>query len=207
MEKSKGELRREKRIKMKKNELINIAMNKFAENGFRNTSMSEIADSAEMASGTIYNYFKNKEELLMEIIKKYADRSLGEIDNNSVEKLIFSYFNNIYNRNEETNENEFNAILAFLPEILMNKKLGKEFFINVINPRMNEARKYILELREQDKINEIDPELITRTVFSSFIGMTVLYMMGDKFLDEEKIFSRDTLNEMVKIYSKGLEKK
>ena len=37
------------------------------ENGFHNTSMSMIAESAGVAAGTIYHYFKNKDALINEL--------------------------------------------------------------------------------------------------------------------------------------------
>lgn len=56
---------------MKKEELIALsAMNIFAKVGFHVAKVQQIANSAGVAVGTIYNYFKSKEEILNYILEK-----------------------------------------------------------------------------------------------------------------------------------------
>jgi len=50
--------------KAKKKEIAGIALNLFAEQGFQATSISEIAKAANIGKGTIYEYYKNKEDLI-----------------------------------------------------------------------------------------------------------------------------------------------
>ncbi len=51
----------------------------FLRNGFNNSSMDEIADFADIGKGTIYYYFKSKEEIFFILIKREADRVYEEI--------------------------------------------------------------------------------------------------------------------------------
>lgn len=46
-----------------KQNIINSALIEFSKNGFDGTSMRKIAANAEIVSGNIYRYFKNKEDL------------------------------------------------------------------------------------------------------------------------------------------------
>ncbi len=48
--------------------ILDAAIEVIAENGFFHSRVSEIADRAGVADGTIYLYFKNKDELLMAAI-------------------------------------------------------------------------------------------------------------------------------------------
>ena len=48
--------------------ILQSALDGFLDKGYRNTSMQEIAHSAGIAAGNIYNYFKNKEEVLSTLI-------------------------------------------------------------------------------------------------------------------------------------------
>lgn len=52
---------REKR----KNEIAFIAMDLFAEKGFDGASISDIAGKARIAKGSIYDYFRSKDELIL----------------------------------------------------------------------------------------------------------------------------------------------
>ena len=51
-----------------KESILQSALDAFLEKGYRNASMQEIARGAGIAAGNIYNYFKNKEEILATLI-------------------------------------------------------------------------------------------------------------------------------------------
>lgn len=51
----------------KRNEIARASIDLFSEKGIAQTSMDEIAKSAGIAKGTIYLYFKNKEEIMFAI--------------------------------------------------------------------------------------------------------------------------------------------
>jgi len=48
----------------KREKILLAGINVFAEKGYQEAKISEIAEKADIANGTIYEYFKNKEELL-----------------------------------------------------------------------------------------------------------------------------------------------
>ncbi len=54
----------------KRSRIIEAAVEVFAEKGFRAARVSDIARSAGVADGTIYLYFKNKEDLLLVIFEE-----------------------------------------------------------------------------------------------------------------------------------------
>ncbi len=56
---------------------MDAAMKLFAEKGFHNVSMQEIAVEAKFATGTIYNFFDSKEALYREIMDEVADNVLS----------------------------------------------------------------------------------------------------------------------------------
>lgn len=55
----------------KKTEITQIALNLFAEKGFNETSIQEIADGANISKGGFYNYFKSKQALMLDLIDEY----------------------------------------------------------------------------------------------------------------------------------------
>ena len=62
--------RQEKRVR-----IVDAAVQVFAEKGFRGARISDIARAAGVADGTIYLYFRNKEDLLLTIFEE----KVGEI--------------------------------------------------------------------------------------------------------------------------------
>jgi TetR/AcrR family transcriptional regulator len=66
--------RRERARLAQKQEMLAAALDLFSEKGYRNVSMQEIAEKAEFAIGTLYNFFRNKEHLYKALIKEMAGR-------------------------------------------------------------------------------------------------------------------------------------
>lgn len=69
--------RRQRERQQHKTEILDAAMRLFAEKGFHNVSMQEIAAEAEFATGTLYNFFASKEALYEEIMAQCVERILS----------------------------------------------------------------------------------------------------------------------------------
>jgi AcrR family transcriptional regulator len=61
------------------NKILTIAEEHFKNNGFENTDMREIAAQSDIAVGTVYLHFHNKEELYQQVIKNCWTKSLEKI--------------------------------------------------------------------------------------------------------------------------------
>lgn len=60
----------------KRARILNGAVTVFAQNGYYNSKVSDIAKEAGVADGTIYLYFKNKEDLLIQVFLETMDTIL-----------------------------------------------------------------------------------------------------------------------------------
>lgn len=63
----------------KKRQIIEAAIHCFAEKGYHATSIQEITDTLGIAKGSIYFYFKNKEDLYVSVFKYYFERMIGKM--------------------------------------------------------------------------------------------------------------------------------
>lgn len=75
--------RRQRRIDRRRREIIDAAVRIIAELGYANTTTKEIADAADIAEGTLYNYFESKRDILLGILQRFqqeADELLDEIE-------------------------------------------------------------------------------------------------------------------------------
>src|SRR3954468_8730966 len=69
------ENRRERRKEETRSQIFQAAMRLFERKGVFNTTVEEIAASADVAKGTFFNYFPTKEAILT----KLADRQVGVV--------------------------------------------------------------------------------------------------------------------------------
>ena len=63
----------------KRDRIIAAAISVFAEKGFHAARISDIADKAGVADGTIYLYFRHKEDILLVIFEEKMDELLADL--------------------------------------------------------------------------------------------------------------------------------
>ncbi|MBU2647905.1 TetR/AcrR family transcriptional regulator [bacterium] len=79
--------------KPKKDKIIKSAIAVFAEKGFRESTLSDLAKKAGISEATLYNHFRNKEEILFSIPVGYMNDFMAKLEEqftgikNSEEKL------------------------------------------------------------------------------------------------------------------------
>lgn len=73
--------RRQKRsiVVDKRKEILASAIDVFARKGYSKANIKEIADKAGVATGTVYLYFQNKDDLLLQSMKSMMDVNLEKI--------------------------------------------------------------------------------------------------------------------------------
>ena len=57
----------------KKEKIIESATNILSRFGIKKSTMDEIAQKIRMGKSTLYHYFKNKEEIFLEVVKRESD--------------------------------------------------------------------------------------------------------------------------------------
>ena len=81
-----AKLSRKEREKIgRKKDIIEAAKRVFAVKGFEKATLDEIAVEAEYGKGTLYNYFKNKEDIFISLMRYELDK-MNDILGNSLSK-------------------------------------------------------------------------------------------------------------------------
>lgn len=95
--------RKEKEKAQRREDILNTAKKIFLEKGFRGTTIEAIAEECELSTGTIYLYFKNKDDLYSAINilpLDFLDREMTKIvedDSLSVEEKLRMAWTALYN--------------------------------------------------------------------------------------------------------------
>lgn len=64
---------------VKKRKILQAAVDLFVHHGYRKTSISDIANRAGVAKGTVYLYYQNKPEILIHAVADEKARYIGEV--------------------------------------------------------------------------------------------------------------------------------
>lgn len=142
---SRSALRRQREKEQRYKTLLTAAETLIVQNGYHKTSVGQIADHAEVSVGTVYFYFKNKEELLIKLFEE------------GVQTLRF-VLGNAFLTADNSLQGFENAGLAFFDDFCINHRpkftiLFKEAL--GLSPDMDNQRKKILELLINDVTNAL----------------------------------------------------
>jgi len=93
---SRSALRRLREKEQRYNTILKAAETLFAQKGYHQTGIEEIADLAEVSTGSVYLYFKNKEDLLITLMQEIGHQ-LRKLLGDELKKADFSFdsFQNI----------------------------------------------------------------------------------------------------------------
>ncbi|WP_243057518.1 TetR/AcrR family transcriptional regulator [Nocardioides sp. SR21] len=64
----------------RRDDLLEIAAELFAEKGFKNTTVRDIADAAGILSGSLYHHFDSKESMVDEILRTFQEELFAAYD-------------------------------------------------------------------------------------------------------------------------------
>ena len=94
---------RRRRKQQRPGEIIEAALQEFARRGFAATRLEDVAELAGVTKGTIYFYFKDKEELFKAAARTSLEPALSEIEalaahlEGSAEELLCARLSGMYN--------------------------------------------------------------------------------------------------------------
>lgn len=154
----------------KRERILEGALKAFAKKGFYNTKVSEIASEAGVADGTIYLYFKNKDDLLislfedrMEWVNDRLQSELGAVEGGVIEKLQAFVQLHFSLAVEHRDLAEFITV-----ELRQSAKFVKEYK----NPKFGDYLRILQRLIEQGQEQgvfrqDVDGRLVSRAIFGA----------------------------------------
>jgi AcrR family transcriptional regulator len=204
--------RKEREKERRRQQIIVAAKRVFSEKGFNKATMEDIAKEAELSPGTLYLYFKNKEEL-------YASLSLR----------ILQYLHiRVTHVNKETTLSPDQKLAALMEAMYDVYDFDPLIIINMFHLQSSETLKnlsesLLTEIKElsqksigaiakifqegMDKGIYVDrhPVALADIFWSMFSGV-VLWEASKKIISSEKDYLRSTLATAFELFERGIRK-
>ncbi|MGH3144483.1 MAG: TetR/AcrR family transcriptional regulator [Rubrobacter sp.] len=168
-------------VRARREQIVEAAVRVFAEKGFRRATTREVAREAGVSEGTIYNYFEDKDAILMAILDRMNETERRVEDFEEGMATDFRGFLKGYLRRRLSfiweNREVFRVVLS---EMLVNAELRETYLRRVVTPTMRIAEENFRSRIEQGEVREIDAPLAMRSVAGSVLGVLVLGLLGDE---------------------------
>jgi AcrR family transcriptional regulator len=182
----------------KEKRILEAAIQISNEKGFSSTTTSEIAKRAGVAEGTIFRYFKTKNDILHGVVLQAIKISSNKVLIAPIEKIL---------KNEEQKDlrtilkdifmDRFNLVQKFFPlfrvavsEALFHKDIRDAIYKNIISVSGRSVLPFYKTMADKGQIRtDIDPLIMIKSIignFIVFIGQNMLFTDNIKLPDVEK---------------------
>jgi len=186
----------------KRERILRAAIKIFSQKGFFSSKVSEIARSAGVADGTIYLYFKNKDDLLISLFEEKMAEVVADVrEQVAAGDGALSRLRIFIENHMSLLVREAGLIEVLQVELRQSNKFMKEYvpvkfleYLDVISE--------ILELgkREGTFRQDLNVTVARRAVFGALDEMALAYVLSRK----RKYNPADAAAEIYRIFAEGL---
>jgi AcrR family transcriptional regulator len=174
--------RRERKKVETRSNIIDCAVALFKEQGFQKSTMEDIAEKADVSKGTLYNYFQDKESILI----AYFQTTIA--DTGQEFRLTL--------KNEQGIKEKLSTFLDFINQIIGNEIELAEIYFRYRtqtllvsdpfdNPQRSGLENYLLEImKEAQEHNELRGDLPALVLARNFQFLARGYFMTNMYSKE-----------------------
>lgn len=177
--------------------ILKTAIKVIAREGFRNTRMQTIADEARTAVGTIYLYFKSKDDILGRIIMNEHQKRvkfLNELENEAqpaLDKLTkFLHFH------IDTLMDDIDVCKILIQEVVLTNMTFSDEVLLSVNKMQQLVYNLIVRAQEEGSIREADPEILLITLLNMLKGF-MYALLNKKDMDNYTVLKNQAINFLI----------
>ncbi len=177
--------------------IIQEANKLFKENDYEDVDMRKIAKNSNVAVGTLYNYFKGKEDLYISILKESWQRTFDRLD--LIDDLDISSIEKVYRFFEimEEDKNRRNHLSKKIIHRILDEKSdcdSDKFFKHWIEYLDSKLAVLIDSADENNFYKKEEYKILSHALIGSFFSMLQQY---DEY-EERKIFFDKYLKKLLR---------
>jgi AcrR family transcriptional regulator len=202
--------RKERERERRRQQIIVATKKVFSEKGFNKATMDDIAGEAELSPGTLYLYFKNKEELYASLslrILQYLHMRVEHVENDpemDPEKKLDALMSAMYD------VYDFDPLVIINMFHLQSSETLKNLSPELIDEIKELSRKSIggfarvfKEGIQKGVFVDRHPVALSDSFWALFSGV-VLWSNSKRVINKDKDFLRETLDLAFRIFKQGI---
>jgi AcrR family transcriptional regulator len=174
-----------------KEKIIQSAFQVFTKKGYQTTTMDDIAKEVGVSKAALYQYFKNKKELLNEIVLSYhimfreVIRAALERQDSDSQNLAEEVQGALLKKYRLHHEMLFEVIAIAAHDEEIKQSLKSEYEKDTVL-----LKELLQKLLDSGKIaTKIDAETLSQLFIALYVGMAMKVIMGDDSVEIHKAWS------------------
>lgn len=204
--------RKEREKERRRQQIIVAAKRVFSKKGFNKATMEDIAKESELSPGTLYLYFKNKEELYASLSLRIlyfqnirVEQVIAEADKDP-EKMLMRLMDAMFDVYEFDPLVIINMFQLQSSETLKNLSEHLLSEIKAINHKvLNNVASIFKEGVKKGIFIDKHP-IALADIFLSTFGGVILWEASKSIINQEKDFLKPTLTLAFEVFLKGIKK-
>jgi TetR/AcrR family fatty acid metabolism transcriptional regulator len=166
----------------KRERILDAAVRVFAQEGFYNAKVSQIAHAAGIADGTIYLYFKSKDDLLISLFEDRMERINANLrEALASEASAPARLRRVVRLHLELIESNRHMAEVICVELRQSSKFIKEY----ANPKFGEFLRLIANAVAEGQARgelraDLDPPIIARALFGALDEIALAWLVKGK---------------------------
>ena len=173
----------------RKDQILDAASEVFAEKGVHAARMDDIVQESGLSKGTLYWYFKSKDEIILSIFERMFNREFQELealsstDGTASERLL------IFTERTSVDVRRMLRLMPLAYEFIawaFRRKFVHEAFKLYINKFLDILIPMIQQGIDEGEFRDIDPRSTAITIGAIFEGTILLWVYDQSLLDPEK---------------------
>jgi AcrR family transcriptional regulator len=191
----------EKLESLRREQILEAAVKVFAEKGFRAAKMQEVANAAGISNGTVYNYFRSKDEVLLALLERLNETEarpaqFEQLKNADLKAVFSAQMQHRFDFMMTQKE----VLRAVLPEIISNPEVRALYFDKVVAPTLKLGEAAFANVLPKGKKRKVEPQHLVRAMAGSLFGLILLNFMGD---DETETDAKDILTFLAQSFAQS----
>ena len=164
----------------KRDRILKAAVKVFAKSGFHATRVSEVAKAAGVADGTIYLYFKSKEELLFSLFEDRVNKLVSFMREELPKKPDApARLRAVIDMQLGLLEGERDLAEVITVILRQSTRLMKEYAAPHFNAYLDAIAKIIAEGQSTGAFRQdVSPHIAARAIFGALDGITLTWALG-----------------------------
>ena len=170
----------DKRSADKRERILKGAIKVFARKGFYAARVSEIAKAAGVADGTIYLYFRNKEDVLVSVFEDRITQLVNVLREAVAEDAPFEYrFRRVVELQLGLLEGQRDLAEVVTVNLRQSPKMLKQYALPLFTQYLEVIASLIADGQQRGAVRpDVNPRVIARSLWGALDGIAVTWALG-----------------------------